>query len=104
MLDTTVIVYVSDNGEQHHSTGTEFPVLLLGGSGIGLRTGGRTIVYPGLDTGGSGHRQLSNLWNTLGRLTGAMPFALSPTTRVDFNAFGNEGPARVATGPLSELM
>jgi hypothetical protein len=104
MLDSTVIVYIGDNGEQHHSTATEFPVLLIGGSGIGLNTGGRTIFYPGLDTGGSAHRQVSNLWNTLGHLTGAAPFRLSSNTKIDFDKFGGEGPARVATGPLTELL
>ncbi|MDQ3030910.1 MAG: DUF1552 domain-containing protein [Myxococcota bacterium] len=91
MLDHTVIVYVSDNGEQHHSTGSEFPVLVIGGSALGLRTGGRTIVYPGLSS--SGHRQLSNLWNTLGHVAGD-----------DLNEFGAEGPSRRAAGPLGELM
>ncbi len=92
MLDHTVIVYVGDNGEQHHSQALEFPVLLLGGSAMGLRTGGRTLVYPGLDAGSS-HRQVSNLWNTLGYLAGE-----------ELDAFGEEGPIRVAEGPLSELM
>jgi hypothetical protein len=104
MLDSTVIVYIGDNGEQYASTATEFPILLIGGNGIGLRTGGRTIVYPGLITGGSAHRQVSNLWNTLGHLTGAPPFQVSPTTHIDFNAFGGEGASRVATGPLAELL
>src|SRR5262249_43896435 len=31
MLDNTVIVFISDNGEQHHSTASEFPVVLIGG-------------------------------------------------------------------------
>lgn len=92
MLDHTLIVYVGDNGEQHHSQASEFPVLLLGGSAMGVRTGGRTLVYPGLSAG-SAHRQLSNLWNTLGYLAGE-----------DLDTFGAEGPTRVAEGPLSELM
>jgi hypothetical protein len=95
-------VYIPDNGEQHHSTATEFPILLLGGNGIGLRTGGQTIVYPPL--GQPGHRQVSNLWNTLGHLTGAAPFQLSPSTRIDFDAFGKEGGTRAARGPLMELI
>lgn len=91
VLDNTVIVYVGDNGEQHHSSASEFPVLLIGGEGLGLRTGGRTVVFPGLGRGG--HRQVSNLWNTLGYLAGA-----------ELDAFGLEGPTRVAPGPLLELM
>lgn len=103
LLDSTVIVYIGDNGEQHHSTASEFPVVLIGGGALGLQTGARTIVYPGVDTGGAGHRQLSNLWNTLGHLTGANPYTLG-TTKIDFNLFGAEGPGRIAPGPLTELL
>lgn len=90
MLDHTVIVYIGDNGEQHHSTASEFPVLVIGGTGMGIRTGGRTIVYPGLSS--PNHRQVSNLWNTLGHAAGDM-----------LDTFGAEARARIAPGPLSEL-
>jgi hypothetical protein len=96
LLDHTVLVYIGDNGETHHATAEEFPVVLMGGGALGLRTGGRTIVYPGLDQFGHGHRQVSNLWNTLGHLACE-----------DLNAFGGErlgGGTRSAEGPLSELM
>jgi hypothetical protein len=96
MLDNTIIVFIGDNGEQHHSTASEFPVVLIGGSGAGLRTGGRTIVYPGIYTGGSNHRQVSNLWNTLTYVAGSKPIAT--------DTFGGEGAIRVAPGPLGELM
>ncbi len=91
MLDHTLIVYVSDNGEQHHSTASDFPVLLIGGRALGVGSHGRTVIYPGVGAGQ--HRQLSNLWNTLGHLVGR-----------DLNTFGAEGPSRVAEGPLSELL
>lgn len=103
MLDNTVIVFIPDNGEQHHATGSEFPVVLLGGGNLGLATGGRTIVYPGVESGGSAHRQISNLWATLGKLAGATPTQVG-TTKVDFDMFGKEGPGRIAPGPLSEVM
>ena len=90
MLDHTVIVYVSDNGEKHHSNAEEFPVLLVGGRALGL-VGGQTVAYPGMGADAA-HRQLSNLWNTLGHLAGA-----------DLNDFGSEGPTRIMEGPLSEL-
>lgn len=96
LLDHTVLVYIGDNGETHHATGEEFPVVVVGGDALGLRTGGRTIVYPGLDQFGRGHRQVSNLWNTLGHLACE-----------DLNAFGGErlgGGTRSAEGPLSELL
>lgn len=96
LLDNTVLVYVGDNGETHHATGDEFPVVLMGGGALGLRTEGRTLVYPGLDRFGEGHRQVSNLWNTLGYLAGE-----------ELDAFGGEelrAGTRSAEGPLGELL
>lgn len=89
-LDHTLIIYIGDNGEQHHSTASEFPILLLGGRGLGRSGLGETIIYPGLNE--AGHRQVSNLWNTLSHLAGA--------SRDDF---GHEGRTRRALGPLSHL-
>lgn len=92
LLERTVVVWVGDNGEQHHSTASEFPVLLLGGSAVGLRRGGRTVLYPGV--GSSANRQLSNLWNTLGYLAGE-----------SLDLFGGEeGDLRMAPGPLDALL
>lgn len=96
LLDHTVLVYIGDNGETHHATADEFPVVVMGGGAIGLRTGGRSLVYPGQDQFGQGHRQVSNLWNTLGHLA-----------KEDLNAFGGEKlitGTRSAEGPLSELL
>jgi hypothetical protein len=90
MLDHTVIVYMSDNGEQHHSTASEWPMLVLGGKKLGMKLGGRTLIYPTL--GYEGHRQVSNVFNTLGHSAGE-----------DLNTFGKEGPSLVKPGPLSEL-
>ena len=91
MLDNTLIVYLGDNGEQHHSTASDFPILLLGGRGLGRSGLGETLIYPGLEA--DRHRQLSNLWNTLGHLGGA-----------PLNDFGAEGRTRRALGPLTELL
>jgi hypothetical protein len=91
MLDHTIIVFISDNGEQHHSQSREWPVLLLGGSALGLKTDGRTVVYPRI--GKSNNRQVSNLWNTLGHATGD----------ATMNTFGQEGSGRIAEGPLDEI-
>ena len=90
MLDHTLIVYLSDNGESHHSSAEEWPVLLVGGGAMGFQTDGRTTGFPGVRT--STNRQLSNLFNTLGHAAGH-----------DLNTFGLEGAARIAEGPLSEL-
>jgi hypothetical protein len=92
MLDRTVLVYLSDNGEMHHSNAEEWASLLIGGSGLGLRTDGRSVVYPKI--GRANHRQVSNLFNTLGHAAG-----------LDLNTFGGESEEqRVAAGPLSELL
>lgn len=92
MLDHTVIVYLGDNGEQHHSTGSEWPLLVIGGQGLGLKTDGRTVLYPGVESGSAGHRQLSSFFTTLAHAAG------EPIER-----FGNEGTTLVAEGPLPEL-
>ena len=91
MLDHTLIIYLGDNGEQHHSTASEFPLLLLGGRGMGRSGLGQTLIYPGLEA--ERHRQLSNLWNTFAYL-GSAPL----------NHFGEEGRTRRALGPLTELL
>ena len=56
-----------------------------------MNAGGRTVVYPGLDE--PEHRQLSNLWNTVGYLAG---YAVDD--------FGGESTSRVQEGPLPELL
>lgn len=92
MLDHTAIVFLSDNGDGHHSTAWEWPVLILGGSRIGLETKGRALIYPSYkDT--TNNRQMSNVFNTLGHVAG-----------LDLNTFGQEGSTRVAEGPLSALL
>lgn len=92
MLDHTAIVLMSDNGEQHHSEARDWPTLLVGGNALGLKTDGRSVAFPG--EGRANNRQFSNLFNTLGH-------ALGDTA---LNTFGNEGPTRIAPGPLSELL
>lgn len=91
MLDHTAIVFMSDNGEQHHSTAVDWPMLLVGGNALGLKTDGRTVVFP--RDGASGNRQVSNLFNSLGHAFGDSMF----------DTFGLEGPSRIAPGPLSEI-
>ena len=91
MLDNTLICVMSENGEQHHSEGLEWPALLIGGQGMGFRNDGRTTVFPRMDT--AGHRQISNLFNTFGHAAG-----------IDLNDFGGEGSARIALGPLDEIL
>ena len=91
MLDNTAIVYLGGNGEQHHSSASEFPLLVIGGQNMGLKTDGRTVVYPGLSAGPN-HRQLSSFFTTLSHAAGA-PIA----------SFGNEGATLISEGPLGEV-
>ena len=91
MLDHTMIVYMSDNGDQHHSPGEDWPMLLMGGEKLGLKTGGQSVVYPGLSK--QNHRQMSNFFNTMGYAAGQA-----------LDTFGGEGSTRISEGPLSELL
>lgn len=91
MLDHTAIVLMSDNGEQHHSEARDWPTLLVGGNGLGLKTDGRSVAFP--SEGKANNRQMSNLFNTVGQALG----------HTNLNDFGSEGPTRIAMGPLTEL-
>jgi hypothetical protein len=62
MLDNTVIVYTSDNTEQHHSLCKEWPFVLIGTAGGALK-GGQYVEYPGY--GQKGHRVYNSLYATL---------------------------------------
>lgn len=62
MLDHTLIVYLSDAAEGHHSRCWEWPMVLLGNLGGRLRSG-RYLEYPG--HGARGHRHIGNLYTTL---------------------------------------
>lgn len=63
LLDHTLIVYLSDSGEAHHPGLKQWPVVLLGGMGNKLKTGGRYLQLP--QYGANKHRTLSNLYLTL---------------------------------------
>lgn len=93
MLDHTMIAYMPDNGVGHHSHNDDHPFLLVGGTGLGLHTGGRTVIYPDYASNSASRRQISNLWNTVGGV-------LAGGT---LDAFGNPQ-GRFATGPLMELI
>jgi hypothetical protein len=90
MLDHTLMLYMSDNGEKHHSKAEEWPMLLMGGSELGFNTDGRSVVYPRY--GNDNNRQVSNMFNSLGYSAGH-----------DLDDFGAEGRTRIAEGPLSEV-
>lgn len=62
MLDNTVIVYLSDAAEGHHSRCWEWPYVLIPGKNTGIQ-GGRYLDYP--YWGNPGHREIGNLYTTL---------------------------------------
>jgi hypothetical protein len=62
MLDNTVIVYLSDAAEAHHSRCGQWPFVLIPGKNTGLR-GGRYLDFPHYMQ--DGHREIGNLYTSL---------------------------------------
>ena len=91
MLDNTLLLYMPDNGEKHHSNAEEFASLLIGGNNMGFASDGRSVTFP--KAGHDNNRQISNVFNSM--LYGAG----QPT-----DDFGHVDVAsRIAEGPLSEI-
>jgi hypothetical protein len=63
MFDNTTLFYFPDNGETHHSHGTEWPFLVLSGANSRLDVGRRYIRLPGY--GKEGHKTLGNWYTTI---------------------------------------
>lgn len=93
MLDNTVIVYLSDGAESHHSRCWEWPMVVLGNIGGKLKTG-RYIDYPAY--GYPGHRTTANMFVTLLQLAGSSrtSFGVADPGLKDFDQHG----------PLEELL
>jgi hypothetical protein len=93
MLDNTLIVYVSDGAEGHHSRCWEWPFVMLGSAGGKLKNG-RYVDYPGY--GQLGHRTTANLYTTFLNLAGssAERFGMADPNLKDLDQ----------TGPLTELL
>lgn len=90
-FDSTVILYLSDNGHSHHNVYHErFPLFLIGNAGGKLKTDGRFIRYPLTRKGPN--RPLVDLYSTLSTACGV------PT-----DAFGKGG-NHVPRGPLTEIL
>ena len=96
MLDNTLIVYFSDAAEKHHGSCTEWPFVMLGGLGEGLKyqAGGRYIQYPGY--GSAGNKTIANFYNTLMHAVGQPQDEFG---RMDLNM-----PKEAQRGPLVELL
>lgn len=92
MLDNTVIVYLSDGAEGHHSRCWEWPMVVIGNIDNKLKTG-RYIDYPGY--GHKGHRTTANMYVSLLQLAGSQR-----------DTFGMRDPSLKdldQSGPLTEL-
>lgn len=63
MFDNTMIFYFPENGETHHSKGTEAPFIVLAGDNCRLDMLGRYIRLPFHGT--KGHKSLGNWYTTL---------------------------------------
>ena len=62
MLDNTLIIYMTNNGNAHHGSSVQMPMLLVGGRNI-VRNQGRYLQYPSF--GERGHFTLRNFYLTL---------------------------------------
>lgn len=62
LLDRTVIVYLSDGAETHHSKCYEWPMVVIGRAGGKLKAG-RYLQYP--DYQKKGYRTINTVYNTL---------------------------------------
>lgn len=93
MLDNTVIVYLSDGAESHHSRCWEWPMVVLGNMGGKLKSG-RYVDYPGY--GHKGHRTTANMYVTLLQLAGSQrtSFGMADPNLKDLDQHG----------PLEELL
>jgi len=63
MFDNTMVMYFPENGETHHSHGTEAPFIVLSGRNSNLDMAGRYIRLPYHGT--EGHKTIGNWYSTL---------------------------------------
>lgn len=95
MLDNTVIVYMSDAPDTHHSTCYEWPLIIVGNLKGKMKLGGQYINFPGY--GKPGHRTVGCLYNSFLRSVGTKQ-----------ETFGSLDPdldlQAMQAGPLAELM
>jgi len=68
MFDNTMIFYFPDNGETHHSHGTEYPFVVMAGNNTPLNMRRRYMRLPFWGT--DGHKTLGNFYTTLLNVNG----------------------------------
>ncbi len=93
MLDNTVIVYLSDAANSHHTQCQEWPYVLLGGAPR-LKLDGRCLVYP--NRGAAGWRTVNTIHTALLRAAGV--------PQDGFGHFMKGVDDVVQKGPLSEII
>jgi hypothetical protein len=93
MLDNTLIVFLSDAGQQHHANYQNFPMLLIGNLGGRLKTG-RYLHYPSY--GQPGNRTIGSFYTTLLHAAGA--------PRDGFGQIDLKLPKGEQEQPLAELL
>ena len=99
MLDHTAIVVMSDNGEKHHPKAEEWPILLIGGKKMNLKTGNRGVIYPAYKQ--DKNRVVTDLFVTLDNLAGGK---LDVDPKKPEESFGQDAPSdRKIKAPLDEL-
>ena len=95
MMDNTLIVYLSDSAENHHSTCYEWPMLMLGNLGGRLKAQDRFVNFP--KYGEKGHATTARFFTTLLHAVGA-----------PVDHFGVKDPELVGAveqaGPIDELL
>ena len=64
LFDNTLNLYLPENGEKHHSIGTEVPFLVLAGQNVKLNMARRRYIrLPNYDE--PGHKTLGNRYTTI---------------------------------------
>ena len=95
MLDNTMIIYLSDMADAHHSSRRNWPFIVVGGGNHKLKTSGRYLRYP--DYKQAGHKTIGNWYNSILQANGAKP-------QDYFGQVDSQLRDLDLKGPLSELM
>ena len=98
VLDNTLIVWMSDSGEEHHGFCAEWPLVTLGNLGGRLKTAGRFLQFPAYQDGAkeSANRTVRNFYLSLLHAVGDQ--------RESFGELDLKMPAAAQAGPLAEVL
>ena len=99
VLDNTLIVWMSDSGEEHHGFCGEWPMVLIGNLGGRLKTDGRFLQYPTWQERGDqipGHRTIANFYLALLHAVG--------DRRKQFGEQDQNLKGTDQSGPLAEIL